>query len=497
MPRRAATGFDRNRLAMILAVLGRHAGVPLGSSDVFVNVAGGVRIDEPAADLAVAVAIVSALRGQQAEDGLACFGELGLTGGLRPVGHTDARMREARKLGVSAVVAPKGTAGFDGVTVRGAAGDRGCAGGGAAPMSELIPDVRRDVRMLEALRRVAPGTPMRQGINDILRGSEGALIVIGEPAELSFLFSGGIRLDQAFSPYLLYELAKMDGAIILNSAATRIVYANVQLMPDPTIPSSETGTRHRTAERVAKQTGALVASISQQRDVVTIYTGDLRYQLEEISDVLAKTNQALTTLGTYRTRLEQVSTRLTALEFQGAVTLDDVLVTLQRSEMTMRMADEIERNVAELGVEGRLIKIQLDDMTEWVPGDRIALVRDYDVPEVSGGWRAVLAALDAMPDEGLLELEELGQVLGYPRAVNPMDHAVSPRGFRVLSKVPRLPEAVVEHVITHFTGLEAFQRATVGELEEVEGVGAVRAKEIREGLRRLQEQNLVDRYLNL
>jgi DNA repair protein RadA/Sms len=122
MPRRAATGFDRNRLAMILAVLGRHAGVPLASSDVFVNVAGGVRIDEPAADLAVAVAIVSALRGQQAEEGLACFGEIGLTGGLRPVGHTDARMREARKLGVSAVVVPKGTAGFDGVAVRGAAG---------------------------------------------------------------------------------------------------------------------------------------------------------------------------------------------------------------------------------------------------------------------------------------------------------------------------------------------------------------------------------------
>ena len=364
-------------------------------------------------------------------------------------------------------------------------------------MSELISDVRRDPRMLEALRRVAPGTAMRQGINDVLRGSEGALIVIGEPAELSFLFSGGIRLDQAFSPYLLYELAKMDGAIILNGSTTRIVYANVQLMPDPTIPSQETGTRHRTAERVAKQTGALVVSISQQRDVVTVYIGDLRYQLEEISDVLAKTNQALTTLATYRSRLEQVSTRLTALEFQGAVMLDDVLVTLQRAEMTARMAQEIERNVVELGVEGRLIKIQLDDMTEWVPADRVALVRDYDLPEVTGGWHAVLATLDAMPDHQLLEIEELAQALGYPRSVNPVDHAISPRGFRVLSKLPRLPEAVVEHVIDHFGGLEAFQRASVHELEEVDGVGSVRAKEIREGLRRLQEQNLVDRYLNL
>jgi diadenylate cyclase len=364
-------------------------------------------------------------------------------------------------------------------------------------VSELIPDVRRDHRMLEALRRIAPGTAMRQGINDILRGSEGALIVIGEPAELSFLFSGGIRLDQAFSPYLLYELAKMDGAIILNSQATRIVYANVQLMPDPTIPSAETGTRHRTAERVAKQTGALVVSISQQRDVVTVYVGDLRYQLEEISDVLAKTNQALTTLDTYRTRLEQVSTRLTALEFQGAVMLDDVLVVLQRAEMTTRMADEIERNVVELGVEGRLIKIQLEEMTEWVPSDKLALIRDYDVAELTGGHRAVLEALSRIPDQGLLEFEELSGVLGYPRTVNPMDHAVSPRGYRVLSKVPRLPDVVIEHVIGHFGGLEAFQRATVGELEEVDGVGNVRAKEIREGLRRLQEQNLVDRYLNL
>jgi diadenylate cyclase len=364
-------------------------------------------------------------------------------------------------------------------------------------VSELIADVRRDSRMLDALRRIAPGTAMRQGINDILRGSEGALIVIGEPAELSFLFSGGIRLDQAFSPYLLYELAKMDGAIILNSQATRIVYANVQLMPDPTIPSAETGTRHRTAERVAKQTGALVVSISQQRDVVTLYVSDLRYQLEEISDVLAKTNQALTTLDTYRTRLEQVSTRLTALEFQGAVMLDDVLVVLQRAEMTTRMAEEIERNVAELGVEGRLIKIQLEEMTEWVPTDKLALIRDYDIPSLTGGADKVLKALAGLPDEQLLEFEELAQVLGYPRTINPMDHAVSPRGYRVLHKVPRLPDVVVEHVISHFGGLEAFQRASVGELEEVDGVGNVRAKEIREGLRRLQEQNLVDRYLNL
>jgi diadenylate cyclase len=364
-------------------------------------------------------------------------------------------------------------------------------------MTDLLPDVRRDPKLLDALQRISPGTEMHQGIKDILRAKLGALIVIGEPAELSFLFSGGIRLDHPFNPYLLYELAKMDGAIILSSQATRIVYANVQLMPDPTIPSAETGTRHRTAERVAKQTGSLVISISQQRDVVTVYVGDLRYQLEEISDVLAKTNQALTTLETYRTRFEQVSTRLTALEFQGAVMLDDVLVALQRAEMTARMRSEIERNVIELGVEGRLIKIQLDELTEWVPADEEMMVRDYEVTEVTRGAGRALARLRSEPDAKLLELEELATILGYPPDVNPMDYAVSPRGYRILSRIPRLPEGVISQVVSHFENLESFARATQAELEQVDGIGPARARDIREGLRRLQEQNLVDRYLNL
>src|SRR3954466_13960287 len=349
-------------------------------------------------------------------------------------------------------------------------------------------DPRLDSKILSAVGRIAPGTELRSAIDDIIRSSEGALIVIGDPNELAFLFSGGIKLDVPFRPQLLYEVAKMDGAIIVNSMVTKLTHANVQLMPDPTIPSAETGTRHRTAERVAKQTEALPTSISQPRETVTVFLGQSRYQLDLIASVLAKTNQALGTLETYRTRLEQVVTRLTALEFQGAVMLDDVLVVLQRAEMTTRMAQEIERNVAELGVEGRLIKIQLEEMTEWVPTDKLALIRDYDIPGVTGGDRAGVQALAGLPDQQLLEFDELAGVLGYPRTVNPMDHAVSPRGYRVLHKVPRLPDVVVDHVISHFGGLEAFQRASVGELEEVDGVGNVRAKEIREGLRRLQEQ---------
>src|ERR671927_1310478 len=357
-------------------------------------------------------------------------------------------------------------------------------------------DPRLDPKILAAVGRIAPGTELRAAIDDIIRSREGALIVLGEPAELAFLFSGGIKLDVPFTPQLLYELTKMDGAIIVNEACTKLVYANVQLMPDPTIPSNETGTRHRTAERVAKQTEALVISISQQRETVTIFVGHGRYQLEPIADVLAKTNQALGTLETYRTRLEQVLTRLTALEFQNAVMLDDVLVTLQRAELTTRMAEEIERACVELGEEGRLIRMQLEELVADVPDEKAALVYDYHADGGAERTREGLEALAAIPYDQLLEFELLA-VLGYPASVNPLDHSVSPRGYRVLSHIPRLPDAVVKRVVASLPGLEGIVQASQRELESVDGVGAVRAREIREGLRRLQEHNLVERYLQL
>src|SRR5689334_22777812 len=357
-------------------------------------------------------------------------------------------------------------------------------------------DQRLDPKILAAVGRIAPGTELRAAIDDIIRSREGALIVIGEPSELAFLFSGGIKLDVPFTPQLLYELAKMDGAIIVNSSASKLVHANVQLMPDPTIPSSETGTRHRTAERVARQTDALVISISQQRETVTVFLGEHRYQLDAIADVLAKTNQAVGTLDTYRQRLEQVLTRLTALEFQNAAMPDDVLVLLQRAEMTMRMAAEIERDCVELGTEGRLIRMQLEELVAEVPSERASVVLDYRVSDTAPAGET-LALLADLPRDDLLELERVADLLGYPRSVNPLDHAVSPRGFRVLSHIPRLPDAVIKRVVRELDGLESIVRATQRELEAVDGVGSVRAREIREGLRRLQEHNLVERYLQV
>jgi diadenylate cyclase len=358
-------------------------------------------------------------------------------------------------------------------------------------------DARADPVLLAAIARLAPGTELRQGIDDVIRSREGALIVIGSPEELAFLFSGGIRLDQPFTAQLLYELAKMDGAIVVDESLTRLAYANVQLMPDPTIASNETGTRHRTAERVAKQTDALVISVSQRRETVTVFVGSRRHQLDPIATVLAKANQGLAALETYRRRLEQVLTRLTALEFQSAVVLDDVVTVLQRAEMTARMLREVERDCVELGSEGRMIRAQLEELAGRLPEEEAAVVADYhasDDPQVA---RRALEQLEALAYDALLEQEDLHDVLGYPRTANPLDTAVSPRGYRALSQIPRLPATVIRRVVSELDGLDAIAHATLRDLEAVDGVGSVRAREIQEGLRRLQEHNLVERYLSL
>ncbi|HEY6759010.1 MAG TPA: DNA integrity scanning diadenylate cyclase DisA [Baekduia sp.] len=354
---------------------------------------------------------------------------------------------------------------------------------------------RQEPRLVKALEMVAPGTALREGLDNILHAHTGGLLVIGDHDELSFLFSGGIKLDVDYTPALLYQVAKMDGGIVLNANATKIAMANVQLTPDPTVLTLETGTRHRTAERVSKQTDAIVIAISQRREVVSLYVDGAKYILEDIPVVLAKANQALATLDKYRTRLDQVSTRLTALEFEGGATLHDVLTVLQRSELVTRMAVEIERYIVELGTEGRLIEMQLEEVMVGVAADKAALIHDYLAADSDESFAAALDQLGRMPHQDLLDFGRLAELMGYDRKLNTLDYPVSPRGFRILGRVPRLPKLVVAQIVKEFGGLDELLAATDAELETVEGVGEIRAKDIREGLRRLQEINLVDRYL--
>lgn len=292
--------------------------------------------------------------------------------------------------------------------------------------------MRQESSLVRALEMIAPGTALREGIDNVVHARTGGLIVVGDPEEISFMFSGGIRLDIDYSPAFLYQVAKMDGAIILNANATKIAMVNVQLLPDPTILSLETGTRHRTAERVSKQSDSLVIAISQRREIVSLYVDGAKYILEDIPTVLAKANQALATLDKYRLRLDQVSTRLTALEFEGGATLHDVLTVLQRAELVTRMAAEIESYIVELGAEGRLIEMQLEETLFGTAADKAALVHDYLVDDADDNFAQALEQIGRIDHQDLLDFGRLSELLGYDRKVNTIDHPVSPRGYRIL-----------------------------------------------------------------
>jgi diadenylate cyclase len=350
-------------------------------------------------------------------------------------------------------------------------------------------------RWVRALETVAPGSSLREGLDQIVQSRVGALICVGRAEQLLGLVSGGIELHLDQTPALIYQIAKMDGAILLSEDTERIVWVNAHLMPDAAIPSQETGTRHRTAERVSKQTDALVIAVSQKRDVISLYLQGQRYVLEEIPVVLAKANQALATLDKYRARFDEMSTRLTGLEFARGATLHEVLTMLQRAELVTRMGLEIERYTLELGTEGRLIEMQLEETMVGVSAEKSALVQDYLCSLTNEGVSQAIESLGKLSHADLLDLGALAELVGYKRKANPADEAVSPRGYRALGHISRLPKNVIDSVVSRFGDLDRLLSATNGDLESVEGVDSVRARDIRDGLRRLQEANLVDRYL--
>jgi diadenylate cyclase len=351
----------------------------------------------------------------------------------------------------------------------------------------------RDEALRHVLHRVAPGTALREGIDRIIRAGKGAIIVLGHNDSVAPLLSGGFKMATKFTAQRLSELAKMDGAIVLNDEVDKVLWANVHLVPDPGIATAETGTRHRTAERVARQTGKPVISVSESMRLVSLYIDTQKHVLEEVPSVLFRANQALATLERYRTRLDEVSGALSALEIENVVTLRDVLSVLQRAEMVRRIADEIEAHVAELGTDGRLLQLQLDELMFGVEAERVLVVRDY-LPDRRRKVVSILEALDDVTPQSLLDLGTLAAAFGYGNAEDGVDQAVHPRGYRLLSRIPRLPDSIMEKLVGRFGSLERLMDATLAELDDVEGIGGARARSIREGITRLAENSILERY---
>ncbi len=365
--------------------------------------------------------------------------------------------------------------------------------------------------MAEALALVVPGTPLRDGLERILQANRGALVLVGDDAAVLSICSGGFLLDAEFSPQRLAELAKMDGAIILSPGAGRIARANVHLMPNPAIPTTETGTRHRTAERVARSIDVPVVSVSAAMSVVTIYRRNDRHVLQPATRLLERTGQALQALQRFRVRFDLALTALSALEVEDTVTMRDVAGVLQPAELVVRIAEEIEAGLLELGEDGRLLRWQLEELREGVDPIRRLVVRDYlsegpadgpvDDPSYGGqrpgkaaGVQVTLDLLGRLSTAELLDGRRVAAALGFaPTSADP-DSSLEPRGYRLLNRLPRFPETVADRIVDHFSGLQRIMRASARDLEQVGGVGEARARSVKEGLARLAEASILDRY---
>ncbi|HEX9093313.1 MAG TPA: DNA integrity scanning diadenylate cyclase DisA [Coriobacteriia bacterium] len=350
-------------------------------------------------------------------------------------------------------------------------------------------DAFSDNRMLAALEAVAPGTELREALDYVIAANTGALVVLGDEAAVDRLCNGGFVLSSAFTPQRMFELAKMDGAIILDEGCTTILKANVHLVPDPKLPTSETGMRHRTAERVSRQTSALVISVSQRRDHVTLYRGGDKVLLEPIEVVLAKANQALMTLQRFRSRLDEASDRLTALEFDDAVTLGDAVSALQAQLMVQRVAREVGRYITELGREGRLVGLQSGELTASVEEDHMMLLRDYVVESGTRKASVVRSTLSLMTGEQVLDAVALAQTLGFPASGDVLEIHVRPRGYRVLRRIPMLPGTVANRLVDRFGSLAGLLEASEAQLDDVDGVGARRARAIRDAMHRIRRHS--------
>lgn len=345
----------------------------------------------------------------------------------------------------------------------------------------------------EILKLIAPGTPIRDGLENILKAKTGA--VISDTKEVLDLVDGGFRLDIDYTSSRLYELAKMDGAIVLSADFKKILYANTQLIPDSSIITTETGTRHRTAERTAKQTGALVISISQRRSIITIFKGNERYVLEDTSKVISKANQALQTVEKYKKVFDSKLSLLNEYEFNDIVTLENVIISIQRAEMVRKMVEEVERAIFELGDEGRLLEIQLKELVGDLENEELLIVKDYMSPSKKKLPDKILEEIEKLNHEDLMKSDKIAKMLGYQDFENYDEVGVYTRGYRVLNKIPRMSSNIVDNLVKSFKSFQHILAADIPQLDEVEGIGEVRARTIKQSLKRMQEQFVFDNLI--
>lgn len=382
--------------------------------------------------------------------------------------------------------------------------------------------------LLDALALVAPGSPLRQGLDRVLQAKRGALVVVGDDPAVLAICTGGFALDAEFTPQRFSELAKMDGAILLTRDRSRIARANVHLMPRASIPTSETGTRHRTAERIARSLDVTVVTVSEAMATITVYRGAARHTLQQPGRLIDRASQAIAAAERFKSRFDLALALLSTLEVEDTVSVNDVVAVLQPGEMVVRFTEEIEGYLVELGEDGRLIRLQIEELgagveeslrlvaldyavVEGVAGALLAPVgaggaptngerpggdksRDEHVMELKARTDSALTALHGLSHEELLGRTAVAAVLGFDPSPGVLDQAVEARGYRLLHRLPRVSEAIIERIVERFVTLPRLMQASLADLEKVGGVGEAKARSVKDGLSRMVEASILERY---
>ena len=349
-----------------------------------------------------------------------------------------------------------------------------------------------EILFRDALHMLSPGSTIREAVSHILQSGTGALLCFGPVKRVAALAEGGIEIDTPTTPQLLYELCKMDGAILLSPDGSSILSANKFLKPRSTIASLETGTRHRTAERMAKQANCVVVAVSERRSSVTVFVGGRKHTLDSIPTLLNRTSQILQTLEKFIMALNQDMLDLSTREFQDMVTIFDVSRTIQRYERVMRIARETDPYIIELGQEGRLVEMQMNELMAPVT-DAVLVIRDYYRKKGKFSFKQIQQRLSEMETDDLANLGNISQLLGYSANLRTVDTYLSSRGYRVLTQTNRLTSQIIENLVDRFGTLQQIMRSPKEDLVEIEGVGEVLAERIRVGLNLLQNQLALER----
>jgi len=334
-----------------------------------------------------------------------------------------------------------------------------------------------DISKNTSANQLLPGQSLRIGVDLIADKKAGALIVIGSTPKLDKISSGGITLYNCeYSPEMLSELSKMDGAIIVDDSVTKILKANVHLNPSDSITTTQTGTRHRTAERTSAMTGLTVIAVSEETSLIKVFENFKTIELEESAAILAKVNESLQSVDRMRRRFDDAVTTLGELEIENTLTNQEVLEVIQRGELLTRLANQVKTEALKLGKDAGLIMIQIDSLESGVLNTLNLVLKDH-LP--SKKFRTTIKAnneISKLSYDELNAVEHLGNVLSKL----PLDDISVSKGYRVLARLPNLPENLHDQIIQKFKTLPKLLSASPEKLYEVEGIGRSRAQQLRD-----------------